>query len=117
VRNTFAGMNISANLELSDKETLNIVIDPITGDKLTVKGNSTLTFDMTASGNMSLSGRYEITEGTYNFSFYKLVKREFDIVKGGTLTWSGDPFNAQIDIRASHLVETSPIDLMASQNN
>ncbi len=115
VRNTFAGMNISANLELTDKETLNIVIDPITGDKLTVKGNSTLTFDMTAAGNMSLSGRYEITEGTYNFSFYKLVKREFKIVKGGSLTWSGDPLNAQIDIRASHLVETSPIDLVASQ--
>lgn len=115
VRNTFAGMNISANLELNDKETLNIVIDPITGDKLTVKGNSTLTFDMTANGNMSLSGRYEITEGTYNFSFYKLVKREFKILKGGSLTWSGDPLNAQIDIRASHLVETSPIDLVASQ--
>jgi hypothetical protein len=115
IRNTFAGMNISANLELNDKETLNIIIDPVTGDKLTVKGNSTLTFDMTASGNMSLSGRYEITEGTYNFSFYKLVKREFAIVKGGTLTWSGDPLNAQIDIRASHLVETSPIDLIASQ--
>lgn len=115
VRTTFAGMNISANLELTDKETLNIVIDPVTGDKLTVKGNSTLTFDMTASGSMSLSGRYEITEGTYNFSFYKLLKREFKIVKGGTLTWSGDPLNAQIDMRASHLVETSPIDLIASQ--
>jgi translocation and assembly module TamB len=92
VRNTFAGMNISANLELSDKETLNIVIDPITGDKLTVKGNSTLTFDMTASGNMSLSGRYEITEGTYNFSFYKLVKRQFTYCERRIrLTWSGDP--------------------------
>lgn len=117
VRTTFAGMNISANLELTDKETLNIVIDPVTGDKLTVKGNSTLTFDMTASGNMSLSGRYEITEGTYNFSFYKLLKREFKIVKGGTLTWSGDPLNAQIDMRASHIVETSPIDLIASQTS
>ncbi len=115
VRNTFTGMNISANLELNDKATLNIVIDPVTGDKLTIKGNSTLTFDMTASGNMTLSGRYEITEGTYNFSFYKLMKREFTIVKGGSLTWSGDPLNAQLDIRASHLVETSPIDLLASQ--
>jgi translocation and assembly module TamB len=115
-RATFAGMNISANLELTDKETLNIVIDPITGDKLTVKGNSTLTFDMDASGNMSLSGRYEITEGTYNFSFYKLVKREFKIVKGGSITWSGDPLNAQINIRASHLVETSPMDLLSSQS-
>lgn len=117
IRNTFAGMNISANLELNDKATFNIVIDPITGDKLTVKGNSTLTFDMSSSGNMSLTGRYEITEGTYNFSFYKLVKREFKILKGGSLTWSGDPLNAQIDIRASHLVETSPIDLVASQTN
>lgn len=116
IRNTFAGMNISANLELTDKETLNIVIDPITGDKLTVKGNSTLTLDMDASGNMSLSGRYEITDGTYNFSFYKLVKREFKIVKGGSITWSGDPLNAQINIRASHLVETSPMDLLASQS-
>lgn len=115
VRNTFSGMNISANLELNDKETLNIIIDPVTGDKLTVRGNSTLTFDMTAAGNMSLSGRYEITEGTYNFSFYKLVKREFNIVRGGSLTWSGDPLNAQIDIRASHLVETSPIELLSSQ--
>lgn len=117
IRNTFSGMNISANLELNDKETLNIVIDPITGDKLTIKGTSTLTFDMTSSGNMSLTGRYEITEGTYNFSFYKLVKREFKILKGGSLTWSGDPLNAQIDIRASHLVETSPIDLLASQTS
>lgn len=115
VRNNFSGMNISANLELNDKETLNIVIDPVTGDRLTVKGNSTLTFDMTASGNMTLSGRYEITEGTYNFSFYKLVKREFEIVKGSSITWSGDPLNAQLDIRASHLVETSPIDLLSSQ--
>ncbi|HET9053540.1 MAG TPA: translocation/assembly module TamB domain-containing protein, partial [Cyclobacteriaceae bacterium] len=94
VRNTFSGINISANVELNDKETLNIVIDPVTGDKLTVKGNATLTFDMTASGNMNLAGRYEITEGTYNFSFYKLVKREFNIVRGGSITWSGDPLNA-----------------------
>lgn len=117
IRNTFAGINLSANLELNDRETLNIVIDPVTGDKLTIKGNATLTLDMTSSGNMSLTGRYEITEGTYNFSFYKLVKREFSIIKGGSLTWSGDPLNAQIDIRASHLVETSPIDLVATQTN
>lgn len=117
IRNTFAGMNISANLELNNKETLNIVIDPVTGDKLTVKGSAALTFGMTASGNMNLSGRYEVTQGTYNFSFYKLVKREFNIVRGGSITWSGDPLNAQLDLRASHLVETSPIDLLSSQTN
>ncbi len=117
IASVFAGIDISANLELSDDETLHIVIDPMTGDKLSVKGNSTLTFDMTASGNMNLSGRYEISEGTYNLSFYKLVKRKFDIEKGGTIIWAGNPLNALLDIRARYEVETSPLDLIANQIN
>jgi len=117
IASVFAGIDISANLELSDQETLNIVIDPMTGDKLSVKGNSTLTFDMTSSGNMNLSGRYEISEGTYNLSFYKLVKRKFDIEKGGTIIWSGNPLNAQLDIRARYEVDTTPLDLIANQIN
>jgi len=117
IASVFTGIDISANLELSDQETLHIVIDPMTGDKLSVKGNSTLTFDMTASGNMNLSGRYEISEGTYNLSFYKLVKRKFDIEKGGTIIWSGNPLNAQLDIRARYEVDTTPLDLIANQIN
>lgn len=117
ITSVFAGIDISANLELSDQETLNIVIDPQTGDKLSVKGNSTLTFDMTSSGNMNLSGRYEITQGSYNLSFYKLMKRNFAIEKGSTIIWSGNPLNAQLDIRARFEVETTPLDLIANQIN
>jgi translocation and assembly module TamB len=112
---TFVGVNFSANLELNDQETLNIVIDPATGDKLSVQGNSNLTFDMDASGNMNLSGRYEISKGSYELSFYKLVKRKFDIEKGSTIVWAGNPLNATLDIRANYRVETSPIDLIANQ--
>lgn len=115
INSSFSGIEVSAVIDLSDKEILNIVIDPITGDKLTVQGNSSLTFDMTSSGNMNLSGRYEITRGSYNISFYNLVKRKFDIEKGSTLTWSGDPLNAQMEIRASNLVETSPLELLSPQ--
>jgi hypothetical protein len=70
---------------------------------------------MTASGNMDLSGRYEITKGSYKLSFYNLVKRQFSIEKGSTITWSGDPLNAQMDIRASNTVETSPLELVSNQ--
>ncbi len=117
IASVFAGLDINANLELSDQETLHIVIDPQTGDKLSVKGNSTLTFDMTASGNMNLSGRYEVSEGSYNLSFYKLVKRRFEIDKGGTIIWSGNPLNAQLDLRARFEVETTPLDLISNQIN
>ncbi|NOT76047.1 MAG: hypothetical protein HOP08_14065 [Cyclobacteriaceae bacterium] len=109
------GIDLTANLELRGKETLNIVIDPITGDKLSVQGNSTLILTRSPAGDMSLSGRYEVTKGTYNFSFYKLVKREFTIEKGGSISWSGDPLKADLDIRASYTVETSPVELISNQ--
>ncbi len=117
VKSLFRGMDVDATLELTDKSILNIIIDPLTGDQLSLKGNSTLVLNTEASGGIHLSGRYEISSGTYNFSFYKLVKREFDIIKGGSITWSGDPLGAEMDIRASYSVETSPLDLVYNQIN
>lgn len=117
IQSSFIGLTLTANIELSGKETLNIVMDPITEEKLTVQGSSTLTLDMDPSGNMGLSGRYEISKGTYNLSFHNIVKRQFDIVKGGSITWSGDPLDATLDIRASNQVETSPLDLIITQTN
>jgi translocation and assembly module TamB len=111
----FKGMELSAVIDLRDRETLNIVIDPETGDQLTVKGNANLTFNIDPSGNMNLSGRYEITDGKYNLSFYKLVKREFQIVKGSLITWSGDPLRGALDIRALYKVEAAPVELVINQ--
>jgi translocation and assembly module TamB len=111
----FTGVELSATIALRDRETLNIVIDPETGDKLTVRGNANLTFNIDPSGNMNLSGRYEITEGLYNLSFYKLVKREFEITRGSVITWSGDPLRGALDIRALYTVEAAPVELVASQ--
>jgi hypothetical protein len=115
VKSTFTGIDLTARVELSDKESFTIIIDPVTKDQLTVKGNSTLTLKIDPTGDIQLSGRYEISEGTYNLSFYKFVKREFDIERGSTITWSGDPLNAEMDIRAIFEVETAPIELFSNQ--
>ncbi|HYG17538.1 MAG TPA: translocation/assembly module TamB domain-containing protein [Ohtaekwangia sp.] len=114
VKASFRGIELTANVELSDEVTFNIVIDPVTGDRLSVKGNSTLSFAMDQTGDMELSGRYEVSEGTYDMSFYKIVKRQFTIEKGGTITWSGEPLNAMLDLRAGYEVETAPLELMSS---
>ncbi|RAW01790.1 translocation/assembly module TamB domain-containing protein [Pseudochryseolinea flava] len=111
----FKGFELTANIELSEFETFNIVIDPVTGDKLSVNGNSTLTLHMDPTGDMQLSGRYEVVKGSYDMSFYKLVKRKFLLEKGGTITWSGDPLNALMDLRAIYEVETSPMELVSNQ--
>ena len=115
VKSGFRGIDLTARIELTDEETFTIIIDPITQDQLTVSGNSTLTLNIDPTGDIRLTGRYEITEGTYNLSFYKFVKREFAIESGSTITWTGDPLNARMDIRAIYDVETAPLDLFSNQ--
>ena len=115
VKSTFRGIDLTARIELTDKESFTVVIDPLTQDQLTVRGNSTLTLQVDPTGDINLTGRYEIEDGTYNLSFYKFVKREFNIDKGSTITWLGDPLNAQMDIRAIYNVETAPIELFSNQ--
>lgn len=115
VQRGYTGMDLTANIELTDEEKFNVIIDPVSGDKLSVRGNTTLTLHMDPTGDMQLTGRYEITEGSYDLSFAKLVKRSFSIDKGSTILWTGDPLNGQMDIRAIYEVETSPVELVANQ--
>lgn len=115
LKSTFRGIDLTARIELNDEETFTVIIDPVTGDQLTVRGNSTLTLKVDPSGDIQLAGRYEISEGTYNLTFYKFVKREFDIESGSSITWSGDPLNAEMDISAIYNVETAPIELFSNQ--
>jgi hypothetical protein len=115
VKAGFTGMDLTANIELADDDKFNVVIDPVAGDQLSVRGNSTLTLHMDPTGDMQLTGRYEITEGSYDLSFAKFVKRNFTIDKGSTIVWTGDPMNGQMDIRAIYTVETTPAELVANQ--
>ena len=111
----FTGLDLTANIELTGSEVFNVVIDPVTGDRLSIQGTSNLTLHMDPTGDMQLTGRYEIRNGTYDLSFAKFVKRNFKINPGSTITWSGDIMNADMDIRAIYEVETAPIDLVSNQ--
>jgi hypothetical protein len=87
----------------------------VTEDELTVHGNANLLVEMDRKGDLQLAGNYTLTKGAYQLSFYKLIKRNFDITSGSTITWSGDPLNAQLNIAATSIVEAQPIDLVANQ--
>ncbi|UII24135.1 translocation/assembly module TamB domain-containing protein [Fulvivirga ligni] len=102
------GININADINIDQNNTLNVVIDPVTGDKLAVKGNANLKLGIKPNGDMTLAGRYEVFDGSYNLNFYGLVKREFKIQRGSYLLWTGDVLNARMDISAVYTVRATP---------
>jgi len=112
-KSQMTGLDVSANIVTDSAAKFTVIIDERNGDSLTIRGASNLTGGIDRSGKVSLTGTYTVSDGAYNLSL-SMLKRKFDIEQGSTLTWTGDPTSANIDITASYLADTPPIDLMES---
>lgn len=111
---TFTGMDVNVNIELNKEAKLSIIVDKANGDFVELQGEAELTGGIDPSGKTTLVGTYQVEEGGYELSV-SLLKRRFDIQKGSTITWTGEPTAATLDITAIYKTETAPIDLVEQQ--
>ncbi|SDQ79581.1 Family of unknown function [Chryseobacterium soldanellicola] len=108
------GMDVNVNIEVSKEAKMSIVIDKANGDFVKLQGEAQLTGGVDPSGKTTLVGVYEVEKGAYEMSV-SLLKRKFDIQKGSTITWTGEPTAATLDITAVYKTEAAPIDLVEQQ--
>jgi hypothetical protein len=109
------GFDLSSIIEIDKEATLRLLMDPASTDSLVVKGEAALSFTMDQSGKMSLTGAYNLNEGSYLVSLESIIKKKFDIDAGSTIIWNGDPLEAEISIDARYSVRAAPYDLVADQ--
>ncbi|UOR04586.1 translocation/assembly module TamB [Hymenobacter aerilatus] len=114
---TASGFDIAATITITDETPFTLIIDPISGDNLRVRASGTLNTAIDPAGTITLSGGLAVKEGQYHMSLYDLVERDFEIAEGSTITWSGDPYNAQLGISAIYNIRAAPAELLSSQGS
>ncbi len=92
-----------------------VVLDPVTADQATFRGTGDLRLQYDRHEDLRLTGPFVVEEGGYTLEFYGLVKKRFDLVKGSSVTWSGDPVRAAMDIKARYISNSAPYPLVANQ--
>lgn len=108
------GMDVNVNIEISKEAKLSLLIDKANGDFVKLQGEAELTGGVDPSGKTTLVGVYEVESGSYEMTV-SVLKRKFDIQKGSTITWTGEPTTANLDITAIYKTEAAPIDLVEQQ--
>ncbi|WP_413533229.1 translocation/assembly module TamB domain-containing protein [Empedobacter brevis] len=108
------GIDANVNIQISKEAKTSIIIDKANGDFVEIQGEADLTGGMDPSGKMTLVGVYQVEKGAYELSV-SLLKRRFDIQKGSTITWTGEPTAATLDITAIYKTKAAPIDLVEQQ--
>lgn len=108
------GLNLSVNIETDDNAAFTVVIDPGSEDALHIQGEAELNAGIDPSGRITMSGTYTVNQGSYSFSFGP-VKRLFQFRQGSTITWSGDPMDARLNITAVYNLRAPTLELVQNQ--
>ncbi len=108
------GVAADITLKTDSNARFTMVIDERNGDALTLRGTSNLAIGLDRSGKTSLTGPFQLQEGSYLMTL-NFLKRQFSIQPGSIITWTGDPTTANVDITAVYVARTASIDLVESQ--
>jgi hypothetical protein len=112
VINTPSNVTVNLYMEVTPNADLTLVTDPTTGDDIKAKGSGALRCVIDKSDDISLYGRYNILSGKYKFIYQNILRRDFNIQDGGSITFAGNPFEAQVDITANYTVNAQLTDLL-----
>lgn len=102
------GINFSLDLTANDRAEVEIIIDKKTGDIIRGRGRGNIQFNLNPAGDITMFGDYEITRGQYLFTSQVFIQKPFTVAPGSTISWTGDPLDALINIKAQYSVFTSP---------
>jgi translocation and assembly module TamB len=111
---SLVGYDISTNIEIKKEAVLSLVIDQANGDLINLQGEALLSGGIDPSGKVTLTGSYVLEKGSYELSF-NFLHRRFEIQKGSTLVWLGEPTRATLDVTGIYIANAAPIDLVQSQ--
>jgi translocation and assembly module TamB len=105
-QNTFSLANaVNVNVFVDDKTTINMLMNPITGDMLTAMGNAQLNVGFDNGGDLFIIGNMDIKSGSYELTF-QAIKKRFEIteVSKSNISFTGDPMKGILDVTAEYKV-------------
>jgi len=99
------GVYLDLNFEATRDAEVNIIFNEEIGDVIRATGTGDISIRLNNQNDISMEGTYEVSEGVYNFAMLPVnnspitVKQPFIIEPGGSVSWTGDPYDARIDMK------------------
>ncbi len=105
-------LSIDLDLDIQNNAKANIILSQEQGDVIQSIGNGNLDISLGNFGELEIAGTYNVDDGDYTFSLQNIINKEFDIEQGSSIVWTGEPYNANLNINAVYRLRAAPYDLI-----
>lgn len=108
---------LNIDLTVTPATEIQIIFDPKIGDILKANGSAQIT--MESKGDyFGMFGDFIIEKGDYLFTLQDVINKRLQIVQGSSVSWNGDPLDADINVDAIyHVRKASIYDLTLSESD
>lgn len=108
----YNGLELEFDFDITPDAEVEVILDRNSGHGMKGKGFGSLLFKINTLGRFNMWGDFQAYEGSYNFKYGGLINKKFDIKKGGTIVWEGDPMRAILNIDAVYKTNANPSALL-----
>jgi len=99
---------VAANIDLNVNNDADIQLYlPYQMGNIRARGDGDIKMEITPTGKFTMDGEYVISKGYLFLTLQNIINRNFDIRRGGKVSWTGDPYNAIIDVKAVYKIKTT----------
>lgn len=104
----YNGLELEFDLEINPNAEVEVILDRNSGHGMKGRGNGTLLFKINTLGNFNMWGDFLPYDGTYNFKYGGIIDKKFNVRKGGSIIWEGNPMRAQLNLEAVYKTSANP---------
>jgi len=109
------GVDVDMNLTITEDAQVNIIFDERLNDVIKGVGIGDLRITISRDGKFNIYGEYEVLRGEYLFTAWGIVAKPFRVRRGGIITWTGDPVNANLNIAAEYDDLRAPVNVFLAE--
>ena len=106
------GITMNLGIDLTDDAQFQLVFDEIVGDAMQGNGRGHVDMVIDQYNDFSMYGQYTISKGSYLFTLKDFINKKFKLESGGSISWYGDPYNAELDLVTYYPLKASLYDIM-----
>nr|WP_247649169.1 translocation/assembly module TamB domain-containing protein [Lutibacter sp. B1] len=106
------GLSLNFNIEVTKDAVVEMVLDKATGSYLRGSGTGNLLIELDTKDKFDMYGDFIVDNGIYNFKYGGIISKPFTVKRGGSISWSGNPLTADINIEAIYRVNANPKSLL-----
>lgn len=117
----YSGVTLDLKFKITPDAKLKLIFNEKLGDEITAFGAGDIAINMDRTENVTMNGTYTILNSNTNQSTYNFVlgplKQNFTIQEGGTISWTKDPYLAELKLTTVSSVFTTLKDILPIDNS